>query len=53
MPEIIIDEEFKQLTYYRGVHYNLDKNIHGGDRQSKEYSRGHNEPLSGITCKYR
>jgi hypothetical protein len=41
----------KQLTYYRGVHYNLDKNIHGGDRQSKEYSRGHNEPLSGITAK--
>jgi len=39
-----------QLTYYRGLHYNIEKKIHGGDRQSEEYSSGQNDHLNGTTA---
>ena len=39
-----------QQTYYRGLHYNIEKKIHGGDRYSLHNSRGQNDPLSGKTA---
>jgi hypothetical protein len=35
-----------QLSYFRGLHYNLDKELHGGDRRSKsDISSAQNEHL--------
>jgi hypothetical protein len=39
-----------QLTYYRGMHYNIEKKMHGGDRKTEEFSRGHYDPLNGKTA---
>ena len=39
-----------ELTYYRGMHYNIEKKLHGGDRQSEEFSRGQNVLLNGNTA---
>ena len=39
-----------QLTYYRGMQYNIEKKIHGGDRRSENISRGQNDPLEGKTA---
>ena len=35
-----------QLSYFRGVHYNADKELHGGDRRSDQAkSKGQIDPL--------
>jgi len=39
-----------QQTYYRGLHYNLEKKIHGGDRHSQDFSKGQNDLLNGTTA---
>ena len=39
-----------QLTYYRGLQYNIEKKIHGGDRQSDDFSSGQNVHLNGSTA---
>jgi len=39
-----------QLTYYRGLHYNIEKKIHGGDRHSENFSSAQNEHLKGKTA---
>ena len=41
-----------QLTYYRGLQYNIEKKIHGGDRQSQEFSSRQNDDLNGRTSKW-
>jgi len=41
-----------QMTYYRGMHYNIEKKLHGGDRKSEDFSRGHNDPLIGRTANW-
>jgi len=41
-----------QLTYYRGMHYNIEKRIHGGDRNSDEFSSCQNDNLKGRTAKW-
>jgi len=39
-----------QLTYYRGLQYNIEKKIHGGDRHSQDFSSGQNVHLNGSTA---
>jgi len=40
-----------QLTYFRGLHYNLEKKIHGGaERFPQNHPRGQNVPLEGSTA---
>jgi len=39
-----------ELTYYRGMHYNIEKKLHGGDRQSEEFPSGQNDHLEGSTA---
>ena len=39
-----------QLTYFRGLHYNIEKKIHGGDRRSQDISSGQNDHLKGTTA---
>ena len=39
-----------QLTYFRGLHYNTEKKLHGGDRYTKSISSGQNVHLSGTTA---
>jgi len=39
-----------QLTFFRGLHYNTDKKLHGGDRRTQEISKGQNDPLNGNTA---
>jgi len=39
-----------QLTYYRGMHYNLEKKLQGGDRHTQNNSKGQNDPLNGNTA---
>ena len=40
-----------QLTYYRGLHYNIEKKLHGDiERLAPELPRGHNDPLGGTTA---
>jgi len=40
-----------QLTYYRGLQYNIEKKIHGGDRNSQDFSSSQNDNLKGKTAK--
>jgi len=40
-----------QLTYFRGLHYNIEKKLHGDvDRITQNSPRGHNDPLEGSTA---
>jgi len=40
-----------QLTYYRGMHYNIEKKIHGDiGRVSQNSASGHNDHLQGSTA---
>jgi len=39
-----------QLTFFRGLHYNTDKKLHGGDRRTEEISSAQNEHLNGSTA---
>jgi len=39
-----------QLTFFRGLHYNTDKKLHGGNRHTQEISSAHNEHLKGNTA---
>ncbi|MCL2663861.1 MAG: hypothetical protein FWE83_11140 [Oscillospiraceae bacterium] len=40
-----------QLTYYRGMHYNIEKKIHGdADRITKNSPSGQNDHLEGSTA---
>ena len=40
-----------QLTYYRGLQYNIEKKLHGDiERVSKNPARGQNDPLQGRTA---
>jgi hypothetical protein len=41
-----------QLSHFRGLHYNADKELHGGDRRSApNISKGQNDPLkTGSTA---
>ena len=39
-----------QLTYYRGLHYNIEKKLHGGDRSTQDISSGQNDHLNGTTA---
>ena len=39
-----------QLTYYRGLQYNIEKKIQGGDRRSQDISKGQNVPLIENTA---
>jgi len=39
------------LTYFRGLHYNVEKRIHGGDRHSQSFSSGQNDHLNSTTAK--
>ena len=39
-----------QLTYFRGLHYNTEKKLHGGDRHSNKNSSAQNEHLNEKTA---
>jgi len=39
-----------QLTFFRGLHYNTDKKLHGGDRRTGEVSSCQNDNLKGSTA---
>ena len=40
-----------QLTYYRGLHYNIEKKLHGGsERFNQELPSGQNVHLEGSTA---
>ena len=39
-----------QLTYFRGLHYNTEKKLHGGDRRSQDISSAQNEHLIEKTA---
>ena len=40
-----------QLTYYRGLQYNIEKKLHGDiERVSQNSARGQNDPLQGHTA---
>ena len=39
-----------QLTYYRGLQYNIEKKIQGGDRYAQEKPKGQNVPLVENTA---
>jgi len=39
-----------QLTYFRGLHYNTEKKLHGGDRRTQNFSSGQNVHLNSGTA---
>jgi len=39
-----------QLSYFRGLHYNSEKQLRGGDRVSPERAKAQNGPLLGSTA---
>ena len=39
-----------QLTYFRGLHYNTEKKLRGGDKRSKEISKYQNDTLNDNTA---
>ena len=39
-----------QLSYFRGLHYNSEKQLRGGDRVSQEKAKAQSEPLLGSTA---
>jgi len=40
-----------QLTYYRGLHYNIEKRLHGdNERFTQNSPKGQNDPLGGTTA---